>query len=450
MISALWKSRSEKSLVDELQSPKMEMRRGVIVAVVFFVGVLGWAAFIPLDSGAVAQGSVAVSGNRQSVQHRDGGIITELPVIEGQLVKKGDILVRISASELVAAERGMAGEMMSLLAQRARLDAERTGAGAMKVPAEFASLSEQDKVLANDAMRSQRLLFSARRDALSTQRSVLGQQIKQHRAQISAFDQQMSANGRQQTLIGEELTGLDSLVEKGFVSINRIRAMKRGAAELEGNYGSLQADKIRVSESIGETRLTMVSIDRKMLEDVATEMQATQLRLDELQPRLYSTREQLARAMVRAPASGKVVGLNVHTVGGVVSPGQTLMEIVPVNRDLVIEAKVQPSDADDLRVGMPTQIRFSALHERTLPTLMGKINKLSADSFEDERTGQHYFTIEIQVPLSELEKVRRVRGENVITAGLPAEVIVPLKKRTALSYLLDPITEMLWMSGREQ
>jgi multidrug efflux pump subunit AcrA (membrane-fusion protein) len=126
------------------------------------------------------------------------------------------------------------------------------------------------------------------------------------------------------------------------------------------------------------------------------------------------------------------------------------MEIVPVNRDLVIEAKVQPSDADDLRVGMPTQIRFSALHERTLPTLMGKINKLSADSFEDERTGQHYFTIEIQVPLSELEKVRRVRGENVITAGLPAEVIVPLKKRTALSYLLDPITEMLWMSGREQ
>jgi HlyD family type I secretion membrane fusion protein len=449
MISDLWKSRSDKLLVDELQSPKMEMRRGVIVAAVFFVGVLGWAAFIPLDSGAVAQGTVAVSGNRQSVQHRDGGIITELPVTEGQMVNKGDILVRISASELVAAERGMAGEMMSLLAQRARLDAERTGAGAMKLPAEFASLTEQDRVLADDAMRGQRLLFSARRDALSTQRSVLGQQIKQHSAQISAFDQQMSANGRQQKLIGEELTGLDSLVEKGFVSMNRIRAMQRGAAELEGNYGSLQADKIRVSEAIGETRLSMVSIDRKMLEDVATEMQATQLRLDELQPRLYATREQLARSMVRAPASGKVVGLDVHTVGGVVSPGQTLMEIVPVNRDLVIEARVQPSDADDLHIGMPTQIRFSALHERMLPTLLGKINKLSADSFEDERTGQHYFTMEVQVPPSELDKIRQVRGNNVITAGLPAEVVVPLRKRTALSYLLDPITEMLWMSGRE-
>jgi HlyD family secretion protein len=186
-----------------------------------------------------------------------------------------------------------------------------------------------------------------------------------------------------------------------------------------------------------------------MIEDVATELRDVQLRLDELQPKLVASREQLARATVRAPASGTIVGLRVHTVGGVATPGETLMEIVPLDKLLVIEAKTAPNDADDLVVGMETQVRFSALQDRNLPVLHGRLTKVSADSFEDERTGMRYFKIEIIVPPSELEKIRQVHGNNGIRAGLPADIVIPLRKRTAFSYLTEPLTQMFWVSGRE-
>jgi multidrug efflux pump subunit AcrA (membrane-fusion protein) len=145
-----------------------------------------------------------------------------------------------------------------------------------------------------------------------------------------------------------------------------------------------------------------------------------------------------------------VVGLKAHTVGGIVNPSEVIMEIVPQNKELVVEAKASPNDADDLKIGMTTQVRFSALQERNLPTLYGKISKVSADSFEDERSGMRYFNVEVQVPAKELAKIQKIRGENAIRAGLPADILVPLRKRSALSYLLEPLTHMFWLSGREQ
>jgi HlyD family type I secretion membrane fusion protein len=432
----------------ELSSPKGETRTGLMVAGAFFIGLLGWAALTPLDAGALAQGIVAVSGNRQAVQHRDGGIVTALSVTEGQLVKQGDLLVTISASELVAAERGMTGEYLNLLAQRSRLRAERDGTG-MSVPAEFAALDRGDRLIANEAMQGQRMLFRARRNSVGSERGVIGQRIQQFGAQIDAYRYQMTANREQQRLIGEELEGLRHLETKGFVATNRIRAMERSAAELDGNFGAHGADIARSSEAIGEARMQMVSLHRKVLEDVAGQIRDVEVRLDEIGPKLMATREQLKRAMVRAPATGKVVGLNVFTVGGVVAPGEKLMEIVPLNRALVIEAKASPNDADDLRLGMETQVRFSALQERNLPVLHGNITKVSADSFEDQRTGMRHFMIEVIVPPSELDKIRKVRGDDGLKAGLPAEVLVPLRKRTALGYLTEPLTQMLWMAGHE-
>lgn len=434
---------------EELSSPKREIRKGLMVAGAFFVGLLGWAALTPLDAGAIAQGVVAVSGNRQAVQHRDGGIVTALHVNEGQLVKKGDLLVTISASELVAAERGMAGEFVNLLALRARLHAERDGARAVATPASFTSLVPEDRELAAEAMSGQRALFYARRNALGTERSVIGQRIGQYDAQIDAYRYQMRANQEQQRLINDELTGLKSLEERGFVSTNRIRAMERAAAELDGNYGAHGAEIARSSEAIGEAQLQIVSLNRKLLEDVAGQLRDVQVRLDELSPKLTAAREQLKRAYVRAPATGKVVGLKVFTVGGVVAPGERLMEVVPNNRALVIEAKASPTDADDLRIGMETQVRFSAIQERNLPVLHGKISKVSADSFEDDRTGMRHFMIEVTVSPQEIDKIRQVRSETGLKAGLPAEVLVPLRKRTALGYLTEPLTQMLWRAGRE-
>jgi len=448
---------SNRNQVDALSDPLSpakdsvlpELRMGAIIAGVFFVGILGWAAFIPLDAAATAEGVVAVAGNRQAVQHRDGGIVTKLAVQEGQFVREGDLLLQISASELIAQERGLAGETISLQAQRARLLAERANASRITPPAEFATLTEEDKILADEAMRSQQLLFETRRNSAYTERQVLEQRIRQHSEQISGILHQQASNELQKQLLSEELEGLKKLVPSGYVALNRVRAMEREVANLDGRDGSLRADSARLTEAIGEARLEILGINRRMMEEVASELRDVQVRLDELMPKLNATRQQIARATVRAPATGRVVGLKVFTEGGVVSAGDTLMEIVPSDRMLVIEAKAAATDADDLNVGMHTQIRFPALQEKDLPIIDGEISKVSADSFEDERSGAHYFQIEVMVPEASLAKLREFRADGGIRAGLPAQVVVPLRKRTALGYLLEPLSSSFWKVGRE-
>lgn len=435
--------------VGAMDSPKGEVRIGAWIAGLFFAGFLGWAALTPLDAGALAQGSVAVSGNRQAVQHRDGGIVTALMVQEGREVRQGDVLLKISASDAVATERGLTGEIVALLAQRARLIAERDGARQLVEPAEFKTYLAGDEVLAREAMRGQRLLFDARRRSIETERGVLGQRIAQHNRQIAGYGHQIQSNRTQQRLIGEELSGLKTLSDRGFVSLNRIRSVERNAAQLDGDFGALGSDVARLEEAIGESRLQMVSMDRQMLEEVATQLREVQVRLDELQPKLFATRERLTQSVVRAPASGRVVGLKVFTVGGVVAPGEMLMEVVPQDKALVVKAKASPNDADDLSPGMATQVRFSGIQERSLPILSGKITKISADSFEDERTGMQYFEIEVVVPPAELSKITVLRGPNALRAGMPAEVMIPLRKRSALTYLIEPLTQTLWKAGRE-
>ena len=427
-----------------------ELRVGGVVAGAFFLGFMGWASFIPLDAAATAEGIVAVAGNRQAVQHRDGGIVTELNVQEGQMVMEGDLLLQISASELVAQERGLSGEAISLQAQRARLLAERAGAARLVRPVELMNLSEGDKALADEAMASQQMLFDTRRSSRINERNVLEQRIRQHDEQISGISHQQVSNELQKQLMSEELQGLQKLVPSGYVALNRVRAMEREVADLDGRDGSLRSDAARLTEAIGEARLGIISIDRRTQEEIATELRDLQVRLDEVMPRLNSTRQQIARATVRAPATGQVVALKVFTEGGVVIAGDTLMEIVPSDRSLVIEAKAAPTDADDLTIGMTTQIRFPALQEKDLPIIEGQISKISADSFEDQRTGAHYFEIEVMVPLESLDKLKEFRADGGIRAGLPAQVVVPLRKRTALGYLLEPLSSTFWKVGREQ
>jgi HlyD family secretion protein len=193
-----------------------------------------------------------------------------------------------------------------------------------------------------------------------------------------------------------------------------------------------------------------VTIRSEALEQIATELRDTQSRLSEVLPKLVATREQLQRAQVRAPASGQVVGLTVFTVGGVVAPGQTLMEIVPDNKNLVIQAQIGPADADDVYPGQKAQIRFLSVNDRTLPLLSGKVRTISADSFKDEKSGQSYFRAEVEVPQSELNQVRGAIGRGSVRPGLPVDVVLNVRPRTALQYLLEPLTRSFWRSLREQ
>jgi HlyD family secretion protein len=423
---------------------------GVGIAAAFFLGFLGWAAMTPLDAGAYASGVVAVSGNRQAVQHRDGGTVTAVYVVEGATVTKGQMLVEIGAGEIRANERGLAGQVLTLLAQRARLVAERDRQASIVYPPEFVNLSAEDRIIALDVMNLQQLQFQARRDSILTQKGVLEQRILQLNEQIAGSDRQLIANREQQRLIGEETTGMKSLADQGYAPVNRVRALERNQAQLVGEEGALVAQIARSREAIGEARLQSISLDRQVVEEVAGQLRDVQVQLDELQPKLTAIRDQLARATVRAPAGGKVVGLTTFTVGGVVSPGQVLMEVVPGDKALVIQAMINPNDADDLKIGQSTQIRFTALHDRSLPILRGVLTKISADSFTDEKSGQQFFRAEISVPEEEMTKIRKVRGPRTgIGPGLPVEVVVPLRKRNALQYLTEPLFQTFWKTGRE-
>ncbi len=427
-----------------------DIRKGWWVAGAFFVGFLGWAALCPLDSAAVAEGVVSVAGGRQLVQHREGGTLSGLKVVEGQTVRPGELLAVVSHSDLLATERSLTGEHVAALAQRERLLAETRHAAGFGEPAEFAALSAEDRPLAAEAMAAQRDVLATRRNSLTVQQQVLSQRANQSGATTDAAQFQIKANREQRRLIADELNGMRDLAERGFVSKNRIRQLERAQAQLDGAYGALTSEVAKSRDSVGEMNMQAASLRGQRAEDVAGQLRDVQQRLSEIQPRLVAAKEQLARASLRATVSGRVVNLRTRTLGGVIQPGETLMEIVPQDRKLVIQAHVAPVDSDGVRPGMAAQVQFASLHDRSMAPLEGKVSKVGADSLEDQRTGQRFYQIEITLPETELKKVVERHGTAAIRAGIPAEVIIPLRSRTVLGYLLEPVMQTLWRTGRER
>jgi len=429
--------------------PEREIRLGASIAGLFFVLFLGWMALIPLDAGVNANGIIAVAGNRQSVQHRDGGVVTAIHVREGQHVTAGQVLVELSAPELRASERALTSDYVTLLAQRARLMAERIGARDFEQPAEYASLAFEDRSLAVQALQLQRQEMQARQASISAQHSVLGERASQLVQQQGGYVKERQALKRQQDLIGEELAGLMSIAQKGYASMNRVRELQRAQADLVGQEAAMSAEYARAGEAIGETRMQALSVSKTRLEDVENDLKDTQSKLSDVLPKLIAAREQLQHSLVRAPATGQVVGLTIFTLGGVVSPAQKLMDIVPDGRELVIQAQLNPSDADDAYIGQQAQVRFASVHNRSLPLFTGKVRTVSADSFTDDKSGRSYFRVEIIVPDLELNRVRSVLGNGALRPGLPVDAVLRVRKRTALQYLLEPLSGALWRSGHE-
>jgi HlyD family secretion protein len=287
-------------------------------------------------------------------------------------------------------------------------------------------------------------------NALSAQQSVLGQRSRQLGEQRSGFEQQRSSYAIQYKIMQDELDGLKSLEKRGFASTNRIRELERAQEELRGRQAAMSSEMARAGEGMGETRMQSLSIRQSNLEEVATDLRDTQSRLSEVLPKLVAAREQLRHSTVRAPATGQVVGLTIFTEGGVVAPGQTLMEIVPDNKALVVQVQLSPQDADDVYRGQKAQLRFVSVHNSRLPLLSGKVRTMSADSFTDENSGRSYFRAEVEVPRAELDELRDVLGRGQLRPGLPVEVVLETRSRTALQYLLEPLTDHFWSALREQ
>jgi HlyD family type I secretion membrane fusion protein len=423
---------------------------GLGVAGLFLAVLFGWGLWARLDSAVYAPGQIEVANNRQAVQHRDGGIVSELDVHEGDRVTAGQVLLRLNADELHATERADADQVIELKALQARLLAELQNRPEVSFPAELTQTAGPDRVEADVAMALQRREFATRNAALATEKDVLSQKERESSEQITGYERQVVASQQQQRLITEEVDGLKTLYDRGLVPATRVRSLERNAAELRGGEGEYTANIARTREEIGESRIRVTDLERQRAADDSKDYQTAEFQLADLEPKLAAVRQQIDRTIVRAPATGRVVGLTIFTVGGVITPGQKLMDVVPENQPLVIEARVKPSDVSDLKVGQDTEIRISAFHDRGMPLLHGTVSKVSADSFTDDKTGQAYFRIEVTVPPSQMDLIRQVRGaEPGLKPGLPVEVVVPLHPRTALGYLTEPLKQMLWRSFRE-
>jgi HlyD family secretion protein len=431
-------------------NPGRDIRTGAIIAALFFIIFLGWAAFARLDAAAIAPGNLAVSGQRQTVQHREGGVVSEILVKEGDRVQQGQVLIRLAGADVRAQERALSAQAIGLLAQRARLYAEQRGHNVIRAPAEFRQLQPEDRAQAAEEMRIQQQQMQTRRAVLSAQRGGAAERVGQAGSQGQGYSRQLAAINDQIKLIDDELTGMRQAAEKGFVSQNRIRALERARADLEGQRGQYAATIAQSQGQASESRIQSLEAQGNYMERVATELREVEASLNDVMPKLQAARDQLARTEIRSPASGTVVGLTVFTPGGVIEPGQKLMDIVPERAPLTIEAKLSVADGDDVHPGREALVNFDALHERTLPALKGKVTRVSADAFTDEKTGASYYTAEINVPLSELKKIEAVRGTDALRAGLPVSVQIPLRKRTALQYAFEPLTASLRKSFREQ
>jgi HlyD family secretion protein len=430
--------------------PRRDIRIGLVIAALFFVIFLGWAMFARLDAAAYAPGTLVVSGQRQSVQHRDGGVVGKIYVREGQRVERGQLLVQLAAAEVQAQERALASQAIRLLAQRARLEAEQLGRGQVAAPKEFASLSPEDREEAALAMRLQQTELSARTSVLSAQRGALGQRVLQSGEQGRGYGEQAVSSTEQLRLIEEQIAALKPVADKGFVSATRMRELERARAQLQGQRGQYNASVAQTRGAARENEIQVLEAERTFRERTASDLRDVETRLGDVLPRWTAARDQLERTAIRSPATGAVVGLSVFTPGGVVAPGQKLMDVVPERTPLLIQARISPEDADDLQVGQRTLVKFSGLHERTLPNLEGRLTRLSADSFTDEKSGMSYFTGEITVPREQLNLIQGVRGADfALRAGMPVQVLIPLRRRTALDYALEPLIGSFWSSFRE-
>ena len=430
--------------------PGGDVQIGLLVAFMFFVVFLGWSAFLPLDSAAYGAGAVVVSGNRKAVQHPYGGVVSALHVVEGAVVQRGQVLMELSSGELKATERSLTSQSVALYAQRARLAAERDQLQTIPVPKEFATLTPNDRRLAEEALRLQQQEVDARSAGFLAQRDVIIARERQLNQQIAGFREQIVSNARQQTLVAEELRGVRDLAARGYAPQTRVRALERSVEDLSGQQGGLRSEIARTAEAIGETRLQIVALGAERAETNSEQIRQAEVQINDLQPRLLAARDQLEKTLVRAPAAGQVVGLTIFTVGGVAPASQTLMEIVPFAAPLQVQARVRPDDADDVRIGQQAEVRFMSLHQRDLPRLTGKVALLSADSFLDERTGDKYFNLVVDLPSDQLALLRATPDfRGTLRPGLPVQVIIPLRRRTALQYLLDPLSSTLWRSFRE-
>ena len=416
---------------------------GVLVGVLAF-GLGGWASTAEISGALIAQGTLVVDSNIKKVQHPTGGVVGEVRVHDGDHVKAGDILIRLDETVTRANLAIVTKGLNDLYARKARLAAERDGADAVAVPRELASRLDDPDVKA--AIDSERKLFETRRSARLGQKDQLQQRIKQLQDQIAGLTAQQDAKAKESDLIEQELTGVRDLRQRNLVPLNRLTALEREQAQLQGARGQLMAGVAEAKGRISEIQLQILQVDQELSSDVAKELRDIDSKIGEFVERKVTAEDQLRRTDIRAPQDGVVFQSTANTVGGVITAGDQIMQIVPEADRLLVEVKVEPKDIDQVAFGQPVVLRFSAFNQRTTPELNGTVERIAADTSNDQRTGQSFYMVRISISDAEVGRLGGVK----LTPGMPVEAFIQTGERTLVSYLVKPLHDQLMRSFREK
>jgi membrane fusion protein, type I secretion system len=429
---------------DEDISIRRHLLGGVVIALVLTVGVGGWATTTKLSGAVIAPGSVVVDSNVKKVQHLTGGIVGELLVRDGQRVRTGEIVLRLDETVTRANLAIVTKGLDEMNARRSRLAAERDGAEELTFPAALLARANEPDVTA--AIDSERKLFELRRRARLGQKSQLRERIAQLDEEIRGYTALQEAKAEEIELIQRELEGVRVLWNKNLVQINRLISLEREGARLKGERAQSVAAVAQSRGKIGEIELQIIQIDQDLSSEVARELREVEGKIGEFIERKVAAEDQLKRIDIRAPQDGVVHQLAVHTVGGVVPPGEAIMLVVPEADALSIEAKVWPQDIDQLHVGQPAGLRFSAFNQRTTPEINGVITRISADVSRDEKSGLSYYTARIGIDPEEIGRLGGVR----LVPGMPVETFMKTYDRTVLSYFVKPLEDQILRAFRER
>ncbi|MGX5849571.1 HlyD family type I secretion periplasmic adaptor subunit [Mesorhizobium sp. PL10] len=417
---------------------------GVATCLLLVGGVGGLAAVTKMSGAVIAAGRLVVDSNVKKVQHPTGGVVGEIRVREGDRVKAGDILVRLDETTTRANLAIVSKGLDEFYARLARLEAERDGKDTISFPEVLTSRRDEAGVAAS--MAGEQSLFDFRRQARSGQRSQLRERIAQLTQETAGLTEQLQAKRREIELIQIELEGVRSLWHRKLIGIERMTALERDAVRLEGEHGQLTAGIAQVKGKASEIELQIIQIDQDLRSEVANDLREAQGKISEFVERKVAAEDQLKRIDLRSPQDGVVLQLAVHTIGGVITPGEQVMQIVPVTDDLTVEAHIAPQDIDQVTMGQNAILRLSAFNRQTTPELTGTLSRISADLTTEERTGAAFYVARVTLPKTEVAKLRGL----ALAPGMPAEVFFPTGDRTMLSYLVKPLSDQIEKAFREE
>ncbi|TFV69112.1 HlyD family type I secretion periplasmic adaptor subunit [Bradyrhizobium frederickii] len=425
-------------------SIKFHLLLGLGIVLVLVVGLGGWASTVLISGALIAPGQIVVESNVKKVQHPTGGVVGEVRARDGDLVKAGDIVVRLDDTVTKANLAIVTKNLDAAQARAARLQAEQRGVDRIEFPQTLLERANDPDVRL--LLSAETKLFDVRVNGRAGQKAQLRERITQLNEEIAGLSAQEKAKDQEIALVQNELTGVRDLYDKRLVQLSRLTQLERDSARLNGERAQYIAARAQAKGKITETELQIIQVDKDVVSEVSKDLRETNDKIGELIERKVAAEDQLRRIDIRAPQDGMVLQSNVHTIGGVVTAGDALMLIVPQADDLQVEAKVNPVDIDKLQIGQKTLLRLSAFNQRTTPELNGLVSRVSPDVTTDQRTGQSYYTIRVSMPAEEIARL----GDVKMIPGMPVEAFVQTGDRTMLSYLMKPLHDQLMRAFREK